>query len=225
MTSYWYRCTVCGYTASYEFSTCPTCKTQYVGSQEASALQHSNSRDWMFNESTQVLVRKIKRFQKAIRYLNGCGTITLKKIQKANRISGADISTSKIYSMWEQADHILPCNGHPGGKDFVRYDMKKTMEEGICSFTRLGRAMGVPESVMMPPPDPMTGIEKTGTVFSFLSIIVFQVAVWWRPFGHLGIWWRLSLSIVAFIAGIILSTFIANLVKRIGSRGQPPPAN
>ncbi len=100
----------------------------------------------MASEAGKMLVEKVKKFRAAVKYLDGCGEMTLEKLQKASDISGTEIPARELRTMWEAADLVLPLHGQPGGKEFVRFQMRKTLEEGISTFSDLARKMGVSES-------------------------------------------------------------------------------
>jgi len=60
-------------------------------------------------------------------------------------------------------------------------------------------------------------VSNRAIVLWILSFILLLVAVWWRPFGHLGIWWKLGLSIAAFIVASTLMTVVDELIKKKGN--------
>jgi len=47
-----------------------------------------------------------------------------------------------------------------------------------------------------------------------ISTIILLVAVWWRPFGHLGFGWKLLLSVATFIVAVVIGMVMESLVKR-----------
>jgi hypothetical protein len=100
----------------------------------------------MASQAGKMLVERIGKYRKAIKYLDSCGEVTLEKLQKAHDIAGADMSSSQLQSMWQQAQFVMPSPGQPGGKEYLRVQMKKALEEGISTFGGLARKMGVSES-------------------------------------------------------------------------------
>ncbi len=88
---------------------------------------------------------RAENYRKAVRYLDTCGELTLDKLRKATQIAGVEME-SDLRRMWSQADAVLPRMGEPGGKEFVRFTVRKTLLEGIQTFDALAKQLGASKS-------------------------------------------------------------------------------
>jgi hypothetical protein len=84
------------------------------------------------------------KYRKAVAYLDGCGQLTFDKLVKATEIAGVEME-SELSRMWSQADYVLPESGQPGGKEFVRFTIRKTLIEGAEVFDDLADNLGAPK--------------------------------------------------------------------------------
>ena len=91
----------------------------------------------MGTEVARELKQRVDNYKRALKYLDECGDLTYDKLHEANRISGGDMADSRLRAMWEQADTILPTHGQPGGKEFLRFQMRNSLIEGIATFESL----------------------------------------------------------------------------------------
>lgn len=102
----------------------------------------------MGSEAGRKARQTAENYRRALKYLDECGELTYEKLVEANRIAGVDMSESQLRAMWEQADHILPtprAGGRPGGKEFLRFQMRNTLIESIATFEALADKLGVSE--------------------------------------------------------------------------------
>jgi len=83
-------------------------------------------------------------YRKAVAHLDGCGELTFDKLVKATQIAGVEME-SDLRRMWSQADYVLPKPGEPGGKEFVRFTLRKTLIEGAETFDDLADKLGAPK--------------------------------------------------------------------------------
>ena len=91
------------------------------------------------------LRQTVENYKQALKYLDECGELTYEKLVEANRIAGIDMPESQLIGMWEQADCILPTGGEPGGKEFLRFQMRDTLIESIATFEALTDKLDVSE--------------------------------------------------------------------------------
>ncbi len=87
----------------------------------------------------------VENYKRAIKYLDNCGELTFENLAEANRIAGVDMSEVQLRGMWEQADFILPASGRPGGKEFLRFEMRNTLIKGLATFEAVADKLGVSE--------------------------------------------------------------------------------
>lgn len=87
----------------------------------------------------------VENYKLALKYLDECGELTYEKLVEANRIAGVVMPESQLRAMWDQADYILPTGGQPGGKEFLRFQMRSTLIEGIATFEALADKLGASE--------------------------------------------------------------------------------
>lgn len=97
----------------------------------------------MASEAGKKARQIVENYKRALKYLDECGELTYQKLVEANRIAGVDWSESQLRAMWEQADHILPTGGQPGGKEFLRFQMRNTLIEAIATFEGLADKLAV----------------------------------------------------------------------------------
>jgi hypothetical protein len=91
----------------------------------------------MPGELKQEIQLQIKNYKDALKYLEECGVLTLDKFLRINQMSGIDAPESKLLSIWEQADYMLPVGGKPGGTEALRQIMREQLIEGIATFEAL----------------------------------------------------------------------------------------
>lgn len=79
------------------------------------------------------------RYKRALKYLDACGVLTMEKLREAQEIAGAPLPEAQLKQMWESASSILPSRNEPGGHEYLRAAMRKTLIEGINTFQELAR--------------------------------------------------------------------------------------
>ena len=99
----------------------------------------------MASETAQEARQRVDNYKRALKYLDECGDLTYLKLREANRIAGVDMSDLELRSMWAQADFIMHKGGQPGGKESLRFVMRKTLIEGIAIFEALADELGESE--------------------------------------------------------------------------------
>lgn len=99
----------------------------------------------MANEILREARQRAANYKRALKYLDECGTLTYDKLREANRIAAVDMAESQLRTMWEQAGYILPTGGHPGGQEFLRFQMRSTLMEGIATFEAVADKLGKSE--------------------------------------------------------------------------------
>lgn len=91
----------------------------------------------MESQAAAKLGETLKKYRSALYYLDACGALTLEKIQKAHEIAGIDVPVSQLRVEWEQADGVLPRQGQPGGKEYLRFQLRRTLQDAIATFEGL----------------------------------------------------------------------------------------
>ena len=89
--------------------------------------------------------QRVDNYKRALKSLDECGDLTFIKLREAVRIAGVDLSESQHRAMWDQADNILPTGGKPGGKEFLRFQMRNTLIQGIATFEAVADKLGASE--------------------------------------------------------------------------------
>jgi hypothetical protein len=90
------------------------------------------------NEARAQLAKNIVAYKRSIKYLDTCGELTLEKLIEARRIAGNGPDDDWYRAMWIKAQRILPGVGEgPGGREQLRYDMRKTMIQAVAQFEAL----------------------------------------------------------------------------------------
>lgn len=100
----------------------------------------------MASQAGAKLVETIKKYRNALKYLDTCGELTFEKLQKAHDIAGVDVPVSQLRADWDLADGVLAREGQPGGKEYHRFQMKRSLQEAITTFEDTARKMGVSEA-------------------------------------------------------------------------------
>ena len=95
----------------------------------------------MANDVSRFARQKVDNYRRALRYLDGCGDITLDKMREAIRLSGVDMSERDLHLMWDGADKVLPTAGMPGGQEAARHILRQTLIRGMAVFE--GAAAGL----------------------------------------------------------------------------------
>jgi hypothetical protein len=89
-------------------------------------------------EARAQLAKHVGAYKLAIKYLDTCGELTLEKLIEARRIAGTGPDDDWFRTMWAKSQLILPGIGEgPGGREQLRYDMRKTMVQAIAQFQEL----------------------------------------------------------------------------------------
>lgn len=88
----------------------------------------------MGSEVSRKARQMVENYKRALKYLDECGELTYEKFVEANRIAGVDVSESQLRAMWDQAKYILPTGGQPGGTEYLRFQMRNTLIEGMATF-------------------------------------------------------------------------------------------
>lgn len=88
--------------------------------------------------------QSVESCKRALKYLDECGELTYEKLAEANRIAGV-MSEAELRTMWEQADYILPTGGEPGGKEFLRFQMRDALIMGIAALEEVSDKLGTSE--------------------------------------------------------------------------------
>ena len=84
------------------------------------------------------LETNLAAYKRAVQYLDNCGELTLEKLIEARNIAGAGPEDNWLRNMWGKASNILPGIGEgPGGREQLRYDMRKTLVQAIGQFEQL----------------------------------------------------------------------------------------
>lgn len=76
-------------------------------------------------------------YKRALKYLNGCGALTIDKLREAHEIAGTPLPEAQLRQLWESATMILPSGDEPGGHEYLRTAMRKSLIEGIGTFQKL----------------------------------------------------------------------------------------
>jgi len=88
------------------------------------------------------LKQKAENCRKALKYLDGCTTLTYDNTVKANQIAGTRIPEFELRRVWEQSKFILPTDTDAGGVDFVRQTMRNSLIEAISLFEETAQKLG-----------------------------------------------------------------------------------
>ncbi|HMD97960.1 MAG TPA: hypothetical protein VKM93_11615 [Terriglobia bacterium] len=89
-------------------------------------------------QAREQMTKNVNAYKAAVKYLDGCGELTLEKLIEARRIAGAGPDDSWFRTMWVKSQGILPgVREGPGGREQLRYDMRKTMVQAIRQFEDL----------------------------------------------------------------------------------------
>ena len=59
---------------------------------------------------------------------------TIDKLREAQQIAGVTLPETKLEQLWESATCILPTGNEPGGHEYLRTAMRKSLMEGISTF-------------------------------------------------------------------------------------------
>jgi hypothetical protein len=87
-------------------------------------------------EARAQLEETIPAYKRAIQFLDSCGALTLENLIETKRIARAGPDDAWFKSMWETSQNILPGVGPgPGGRDQLRYGMRKTLSEELAHLT------------------------------------------------------------------------------------------
>ena len=105
----------------------------------------------MRSKEARMLRKQAANYRKAVKYLDGCGEMTLAKLRKAGKISIKSDFRGKaavgemeatVAQIWEQSKAVLPGGGTPGGTEYARYAFRQALEEGISTFESLADEIG-----------------------------------------------------------------------------------
>jgi hypothetical protein len=99
--------------------------------------KRTGGRDVETSEAVRNVRQQAENYRRALKYLDGCGDLTYEKLREVWRISGVNMSESQLRQQWSQAHYILPTGGQPGGKEYLRLMMRKTLTEAIATFETL----------------------------------------------------------------------------------------
>lgn len=99
----------------------------------------------MANETVQKVRQRADNYKQALKCLDECGDLTYDKLREANQIAGIDMSESELQEMWKKAGYIFSSDNHPGGKEFLRFELRKTLIEGITTFEAIADKLGTTE--------------------------------------------------------------------------------
>ncbi|MGA2721508.1 MAG: hypothetical protein ABSG79_03755 [Bryobacteraceae bacterium] len=89
-------------------------------------------------EARLQLAKTVAAYKRAIKYLDTCGELTLEKLFEAKHIAGTGPDDQWLRTMWEQMQYTLPGVGEgPGGREQLRWEMRRTMVQAISSFEAL----------------------------------------------------------------------------------------
>jgi hypothetical protein len=99
----------------------------------------------MAGEAARQTRQRLDGYKRALKYLDECGDLTLDKMREANRIARVDMPEFQLRALWEQADCVLPTDGHPGGHESMRFHMRNTLIEAIAAFEALADKLGLSE--------------------------------------------------------------------------------
>lgn len=88
----------------------------------------------MESEGSKMARQQVESYKRALKYLDECGELSYEMLAEANRIAGVDISESKLRAAWEHAAFILSTGGQPGGREYLRFQMRNAFIEGIAIF-------------------------------------------------------------------------------------------
>ena len=107
--------------------------------------------DLTSNQSHVKLLReKVRKYHLALKYLDECDEFTFQDVVRASDIAGLETSESELREIWQRASMVLPESvtsafldesvpadgGHPGGVEFVRWQLRGTLEKGIEVFNQ-----------------------------------------------------------------------------------------
>jgi len=81
--------------------------------------------------------RELAQGRRSLEYLDGCGELTYEKLLKAYRLWGADIPESELRELWGEAHHILPTHGEPGGKEALRFILRKNIVKSTAMVEKI----------------------------------------------------------------------------------------
>jgi hypothetical protein len=81
---------------------------------------------------------RVDHYKRALKYLDGCGPLTIDKLRESQQIAGTPVPETQLRQMWDSAAIILSSNNEPGGHEYLRTAMRKTLTEGISLFQKLG---------------------------------------------------------------------------------------
>jgi hypothetical protein len=84
------------------------------------------------------LAKNVAAYKRAIKYLETCGELTLEKLFEAKRIAGKGPDDGWLRTMWAEMQYTLPGVGEgPGGREQLRWEMRRTMVQAIATFEAL----------------------------------------------------------------------------------------
>jgi hypothetical protein len=83
--------------------------------------------------------QRAKSYRRALEYLDRCAHFGESQLREANRIAGSPLTEEDIQRFLHTAGDVLPTSRSPGGMEFVRQEMRKSLAEGIEVFGSLGR--------------------------------------------------------------------------------------
>lgn len=77
----------------------------------------------------------------AVEYLDNCGEFTLTKLRQAYAVAGINGpgTDTETATLWERSQLVLSSaaagrgTGEPGGPEFIRFDLRRTLMEGIMN--------------------------------------------------------------------------------------------
>jgi hypothetical protein len=75
------------------------------------------------------------RYVRAVNFLDDCGEFTLEKLRKTYDIAGlsAPGTDRETHEQWEKSKLILSNSDSPGGPEFIRFDMRRLLLEGVTN--------------------------------------------------------------------------------------------
>jgi hypothetical protein len=79
----------------------------------------------------------VKKYQRALTFLDRCGPFDEAKLREANRIAGGHLTEDDIQRFVRSAPMMLPTDGKRGGMEGVREELRKSLKEGINVFGSL----------------------------------------------------------------------------------------
>ena len=85
--------------------------------------------------------RKIKDFEKAVKYLDECDEFDFDNFKEAHRIAGTDTQESELREMWAEAKLVLPGPGHPGGVESLRQVTRDSFMTAAAEAQKLVQMM------------------------------------------------------------------------------------